>query len=125
MHRLIGHCNLSTVTDLMISNGKNPFRCLCFGIKNCIRVSDICQTYKKNCEMTEYGTELSSLMINCGNSFIKSEVCHRIIFTHTLHLSLCGSFVFGQLAKFKKYKSWNLKVRLYIVIVLSFPLIGC
>ena len=30
-----------------------------------------------------------------------------------------------QVAKFKKYKYWNLKVQLCIVIVLSCPLIGC
>ena len=30
-----------------------------------------------------------------------------------------------QVTKFKKYKSWNPKVRLCIVIVLSCPLIGC
>ena len=35
-----------------------------------------------------------------------------------------GSY-YRYLTKFKKYKSWNPKVRLCIVIILSCPLIGC
>ena len=38
---------------------------------------------------------------------------------------MSNGHVMVQVTKFKKYKSWNPKVRLCIVIVLNCPLISC
>ena len=51
----------------------------------------------------------------------------KVLLWPSLSITVQKNFIIApslQVKKFKKYKTWNPKVRIYIVIVLSCPLIG-